>query len=111
MAPVYLFRFRLVDTEDLMVDTPETIAEKTFPGWKVVGTAEAGTHCGVDGQTPGMASMRKKYGLPQASRGLAPASSSEGNTEVIVMDPPADMASVGQKLVVVRNGTAVIVQG
>ncbi|WP_037539093.1 hypothetical protein [Sphingomonas sp. PR090111-T3T-6A] len=96
-----------------MVDSPETVAEKALPGWKAVGTTTGGSHFDVDGRTPGMGLLKRKYGLSQSSqgRGFAPASSSETHSEVVVMNPPADMESVGQKFVVVRNGKAVLVQG
>ncbi|WP_150131269.1 hypothetical protein [Sphingobium yanoikuyae] len=94
-----------------MNESPETIAEKALPGWTAAGVVPHISNSGKDGSTPSIKTLKAKYGASPATGGLAPASSSEGNAEVVLMNPPADMEAVGQKLVVVRSGKAVIVQG
>jgi hypothetical protein len=97
-----------------MPDTPRQIASRLLPGWKVVRTKKTPRGAAAaDSQTPGLETLRAAYGLKAAkvTEGLASASSSDSDTEFVIMEPPAGQESVGRKVVVISNGKAVAVQG
>lgn len=97
-----------------MPDTPRQIASRLLPGWKVVRTRKTEQKAApADAQTPGLETLRSAYGIEGAkvTEGFASASSSDSDTEFVIMEPPAGQESVGRKVVVVSNGKAVAVQG
>ena len=98
-----------------MAKNPRDVAKQALPGWKVVrAKKDAGAAGAADVRAPSLSALRKAYGMKSSSKvpdGLAAASSGTGDTEYVVMEPPASEASVGRKVVVVSNGKAIAVQG
>jgi hypothetical protein len=98
-----------------MAKSPREVAKQALPGWKVVRARKnTPVATGVDVRAPSLSALRKAYGMKSSSKvpdGLAAASTGTGETEYVVMEPPAGETAVGQKVVVVSNGKAIAVQG
>jgi hypothetical protein len=98
-----------------MAKNPREAAKQVLPGWKVVRSSKSQPEVpAADARAPSLGVMRRAYGLKTRGKvpdGLAAASSGQGETEYVVMEPPAGDQAVGRKVVVVTNGKAIAVQG
>lgn len=98
-----------------MAKNPREVARQALPGWKVVRAGKGlAVAAAADVRAPALSVLRKAYGMKSSSKvpdGLAAASSGTGETEYVLMEPPAGEAAVGRKVVIVSNGKAIAVQG
>ena len=97
-----------------MAKSPREVARQALPGWKIVRSQKSVPAVAPDVRAPSLTALRKAYGMKSGGKvpdGLAAASSGQGETEYVVMEPPSGQAEVGRKVVVVSNGRAIAVQG
>lgn len=97
-----------------MAKSASDVAKAVLPGWSPVAN-QAAKPLPPAGGTPSVHALCKKYGIKGPTRtaddGLKAASAMSAEFEFIVMAPPSDGATLGNKVVVVANGKVVAVQG
>lgn len=104
----------MVTGEVAMTKTAQEIAEEALPGWRAEKSRRSPASMpDVDGGTPDIATLRRKY-LGEAAGdqvGLVPASGyRDDDTEYVVLHPVDGDAS-SSRVVVVSRGRAIAIQG